>query len=255
MGLHEFSRVTLLSGLHPDAQACLKKIGFIAFLGVANRDLMSEENVSLILGKYEYPSHCLGLAHEHYKQDAAGTVKKVWTFAHLTMQEFTAAHWLSNNTWTKQCASIRYISHSRDNFSLFLMLVRFLCGILSDRSAAIISFMYRYLTPQPTQLIDMPLTVQFKVRNFLIPNCLTPNFEILSEHYFQLSAILYETNSNHITKQFVYYRQFLPDPIYFYLQQTVSPNEWICFLQSLQLLSHIQLIYIDTNFINAQPVL
>ena len=93
----------------------------------------------------------------------------------------------------------------------------------------------------------MPLTFQFKVRNFLIPNC-----EILSEHYFQLSAILYETNSNHITKQFAYYRQFLPDPIYFYLQQTVSPNEWICFLQSLQLLSHIQLIYIDTNFINAQ---
>ena len=43
-----------------------------------------------------------------------------------------------------------------------------------------------------------------------------------------------------------------PNPIYFYLQQTVSPNEWICFLQSLQLLSQIQLIYIDTKFINAK---
>ena len=67
-----------------------------------------------------------------------------------------------------------------------------------------------------------------------------------------MSAIFYETNSNHITKQFAYYRQFLPDPIYFYFEQTVSPNEWICFLQSLQLLSQIQLIYIDTKFINAK---
>ena len=163
MGLKEFSRVALLSDLHPDIQACLKRIGFIAFLGVANRDLMSEEKVPLTIGQDVYPSHCLGLAHEHYKKEAVGLIKKVWTFAHLTMQEFTAAHWLSNNTWTKQCASIRYISHSRDNFSLFRMLIRFLCGILSDRSAAVLSIMYRYLTPQPTQLIDMPLTFQFNV--------------------------------------------------------------------------------------------
>ena len=174
MGLQEFSRVALLSELHPDIQACLKRIGFIAFLGVANRDLMSEETVPLIMGKEEYPSHCLGLAHEHYKQEAVGLIKKVWTFAHLTMQEFTAAHWLSNNTWTKQCASIRYISHSHDNFSLFRMLVRFLCGILSDRSAAVLSIMYRYLTPQPIQMIDMPLTYQlFREMN------LTNSFHIL----------------------------------------------------------------------------
>ena len=247
MGLHAFSRVALLSDLHPDVQVCLERIGFIAFLGVANRDLMSDETVPLIVGKDEYPSNCLGLAHEHYKQEAVGLIKKVWTFAHLTMQEFAAAHWLSNNTWTKQCASIRYISHSRDNFSLFRMLVRFLCGILSDRSAAVLSIMYRYLTPQPTQLIDMPLTFHF----YSAP-ALSPNWKLFNECYFQMSAIFYETNSNHITKQFAYYRQFLPDPIYFYFQQTVSPNEWICFLQSLQLLSQIQLISIDTEFINAK---
>ena len=247
MGLHAFSRVALLSDLHPDVQVCLKRIGFIAFLGVANRDLMSDETVPLIVGKDEYPSNCLGLAHEQYKQEAVGLIKKVWTFAHLTMQEFAAAHWLSNNTWTKQCASIRYISHSRDNFSLFRMLVRFLCGILSDRSAAVLSIMYRYLTPQPTQLIDMPLTFQFD-----LSTALSPNWKLFNECYFQMSAIFYETNSNHITKQFAYYRQFLPDPIYFYFEQTVSPNEWICFLQSLQLLSQIQLISIDTEFINAK---
>ena len=98
MGLQEFSRVARLSDLHPDIHACLKRIEFIAFLGVANRDLMSEENVPLIMGQEEYPCHCLGLAHEHYKKEAVSLFKKVWTFAHLTMEEFTAAHWLSNKS-------------------------------------------------------------------------------------------------------------------------------------------------------------
>ena len=245
MGLQEFSRVALISELHNDIQECLKGIGFIAFLGVANRDLASEENVPLVMGQEEYPSNCLGLAHEHYKKEAVGLIKKVWTFAHLTMQEFTAAHWLSTSTWTEQCYSIRYISHSIENFSLFKMLVRFLCGILSNKSAAILSVMYRYLTPQSTQLNNMPMISQIETGGFLIDG-----WKVFTELYLQLTAILYETNSNSIINRFDYYRQFLPNPIYFYFEQTVSPNEWICFLQSLQLLSQIQLISIKTEFIN-----
>ena len=250
MGLQEFSRVSLISDLHTDIQECLKGVGLIAFLGVANRDLTSEENVPLIMRQEEYPSNCLGLAHEHYKKDDVGQIKKVWTFAHLTIQEFTAAHWLSNHTWTKQCYSIRYISHSSDNFSLFKMVVRFLCGILSDKSAAILSIMYRYLTPQPIQINNMPMTLQLSIKEYKSTNFLIMGWKVFTEFYLQLTAILYETNSNSVTNRFDYYRQFLPNPIYFYFTLTVSPNEWICFLQSLQLLYQIQLIYIQTKFIN-----
>ena len=142
------------------------------------------------MGQEEYLSNCLGLAHEHYKKEAVGLIKKVWTFAHLSMQEFTAAHSLSTSTWTEQCYSILYISHSSDSFSLFKMLVRFLCGILSHKSAATLSLMYRYLTPQPTQLNNMPMSYQLETGGFLIKG-----WKAFNEFYLQLTAILYETNS------------------------------------------------------------
>ena len=162
MGLKEFSRVAQISYLHEDILDCLYKIGFIAFLGVANRDLASEENVPLTIGQEEYACQCLGLAHEHYRKESIGLMKKVWTFVHLTMQEFVSALWLEHTTWTEQCYSVRYISNSMTNFSLFRMVVRFLCGLLSDKAAVILSIIYRYLTPQPIQLIDMPMIYQLK---------------------------------------------------------------------------------------------
>ena len=249
MGLQEFSRVSLISYLHTDIQKCLKRIGFIAFLGVANRDLASEENVPLIMGQEEYPNNCLGLAHEHYRKEAVGLIKKVWTFAHLTMQEFAAAHWLSNNTWTEQCHSIRYISISNDNFSLFKMLVRFLCGILSDKSAAILSIIYRYIIPQPIQLADMPVTYQMglkQLKNFT--DC--SGLDDLTQMYFFITSLLFETNSKSIPLWFEIFCQFLPLPLNLFITETVSPNEWFCFSQSLKFVSQIQLVHIYTDYIN-----
>ena len=246
MGLKEFSRVARISYLHEDILDCLYKIGFIAFLGVANRDLASEENVPLIMGQEEYACQCLGLAHEHYRKESIGLMKKVWTFVHLTMQEFVSALWLEHTTWTEQCYSVRYISNSMTNFSLFRMVVRFLCGLLSDKAAAVLSIIYRYLTPQPIQLIDMPMCYQLKYE----PLYHHQGWKEFTEIYFQLAAVVYETNSNSVPFWYSNFQQYFPEPIYLYIQSAVSPNEWICFIQSLKLVNKIQLIYIDTDNIN-----
>ena len=173
-------------------------------------------------------------------------MKKVWTFVHLTMQEFVSALWLEHTTWTEQCYSVRYISNSMTNFSLFRMLVRFLCGLLSDKAAAILSLIYRYLTLQPIQLIDMPMSYQLKYR----PLYHHQGWNEFTEIYFQLAAIVYETNSNSVPFWYSNFQQYFPDSIYLYIQSAVSPNEWICFIQSLKLVNKIQLIYIDTRNIN-----
>ena len=246
MGLKEFSRVAQISYLHEEILDCLYKIGFIAFLGVANRDLASEENVPLIMGQEEYACQCLGLAHEHYRKESIGLMKKVWTFVHLTMQEFVSALWLEHTTWTEQCYSVRYISNSMSNFFLFRMVVRFLCGLLSDKAAAVLSIIYRYLTPQPIQLIDMPMSYQLKYDDLYHLR----GWNEFTEIYFQLAAIVYETNSNSLPIWYSNFKQYFPDPIYLYIQSAVSPNEWICFIQSLKLVNKIQLIHILTNYIN-----
>ena len=246
MGLKEYSRVSTISNLHEDILTCLYKIGFIAFLGVANRDLASEEKVTLNLEQEEYTCQCLGLAHEHYRKESIGLMKQVWTFVHLTMQEFVSALYLEHTAWTEQCYSVRYISHSEANFSLFRMVVRFICGLLSDKAAALLSILYRYLTPQPIQLIDMPISYQL---NYL-PLYHHKGWIQFTEIYIQLAAIMFETNSDSIPLWFINFKQYFTIPVYFYIQDTISPNEWICFIQTLKLVCRIQLINIDTSHIN-----
>ena len=162
------------------------------------------------------------------------------------MQEFVSALWLEHTTWTEQCYSVRYISNSMTNFSLFRMVVRFLCGLLSDKAAAVLSIIYRYLTPQPIQLIDMPMCYQLKYE----PLYHHQGWKEFTEIYFQLAAVVYETNSNSVPFWYSNFQQYFPEPIYLYIQSAVSPNEWICFIQSLKLVNKIQLIYIDTDNIN-----
>ena len=251
MGLEELAEVTNIQLFHPCVKDCLHSIGLIALGGVYRRELTSTDKVSLTIDHVETESHCLGLAHEFHKREEVGVVTKVWGFAHLTMQEFTSAVFLRSTSWTDQCMSIRFVADSDEHFSIFRMVVRFLCGLITERSAAILTVLYRKLIPETIQELPMCHQLEYKQEDIF-------GFE-LKEHtgwyeftkkYFQLTPILFETNSKSITNCF---NQFLQNSICIYLNYKVlpvSPNEWVCFLQSLQLVKHIQVIHIDTNSIN-----
>ena len=248
MGLEELAEVTNIQLFHPCVKDCLHSIGQIALGGVYRRELTSTDKVSLTIDHVETESHCLGLAHEFHKREAVGVVTKVWGFAHLTMQEFTSAVYLRSTTWTDQCMSIRFVADSDEHFSIFRMVVRFLCGLITERSAAILTVLYRKLIHETIQ--DLPTYYQLgyeEARNQLKQYAGWYEF---TNKYFQLTPILFETNSKSITNCF---NQFLQISICIYLNDTVlpvSPNEWVCFLQSLQLVNHIQVIYIETDSVN-----
>ena len=245
MGLEELAEVSNIQLFHPCVKDCLHSIGLIALGGVYRRELTSTDKVSLTIDHVETESHCLGLAHEFHKREAVGVVTKVWGFAHLTMQEFTSAVFLRSTSWTDQCMSIRFVADSDEHFSIFRMVVRFLCGLITERSAAILTVLYTKLIPQTIQESPMYHQLEYKyaLREYA-------GWYEFTKKYFQLTPILFETNFKLITNCF---NEFLQNSICIYLDNTVlpvSPNEWVCFLQSLQLVKHTQVIFIDTNSVN-----
>ena len=246
MGLAAYAEATKISQLNEGIQRCLYKIGFYAHLGVANRELTSTETVPLIINRGEYTSHCLGLVHEHFIVESVGIIKQVWTFPHLTIQEFASALFLNSTSWTKQCYSVRYISHSTENFSLFKMVVRFLCGLLCNESAAILSILYRYLTPSPVAIDDLPMIYQLGFLQFTS----TTGWYEFTDLYLQLAVILFETSSLTIPKWFPYFTCFLPGTINLYIHTSISPNEWLCLLQSFDLIPKIEVLSVPTNYVN-----
>ena len=189
MGLAAHAEAIKISQLNEGIQRCLHKIGFHAYLGVANRELTSSETVPLGIDREERMN-------EHYMVESVGIIEQVWTFPHLTMQEFVSVLFLDSTRWTQQCYSVRYISHSTDNFSLFKMVVRFLCGLLSDESAAILSILYRYLTPSPRVMSDLPTNYQLGFDPFKTD---TGWFEF-TDLYLELTVILFEVSSITIPK-------------------------------------------------------
>ena len=160
--------------------------------------------------------------------------KKVWAFAHLTIQEFTAAIWQKSTPWTDQCLSVRYLAHSDENFLIFRMVLRFLCGLLSELSPRVLTILYKVFTPQV--ILDLPMYHQlgYDFRDFsILPYTGWTEF---TEKYILLNPILFETNLDSIINCI---KIFFPNSISIYLDrsiQRVSPNEWICFVQSLKLL-------------------
>ena len=71
------------------------------------------------------------------------------------MQELTSAVFLRSTSWTDQCMSIQFVADSDEHFSIFRMVLRYLCGLITETSAAILTVLYRKLIPQTIQELPM----------------------------------------------------------------------------------------------------
>ena len=76
-------------------------IGLEANQGIFERELTSDKNISITVDDKD--SKRLGLMQVHMKVARFGVRVKVWTFQHLTIQEYMAAVSICNNSWTNQC--------------------------------------------------------------------------------------------------------------------------------------------------------
>ena len=251
MGFEELTQVNEICELDSGVVECLHEIGYIAYQGVAMREMISDKKVPLQIGSVKMGSHCLGLVHEYVREEKMGHFTKVWSFAHLTIQEFIGAIWLRSTKWHDQCMSVRFIVHTNDVFSQFRMVVRFLCGLLSDQSMNVFYLLYKHVTPRPVPISQLPECFQLR---FEIEFFKYTDWNEFTERFLQLNAMLRESNSESIPKYFNACRRFLPRSFCLYIESAVTPNEWLCFLESLPLLNHIHLIYVDSKYVTPEQL-
>ena len=248
MGLKKLTRVERVAQFHPSVLECMSCIGKEAYEGIFHRELSCrEDDIAIRVDSSEYKTERLGLMHVQVKLLKLGHRVNVWTFAHLTLQEYMAAVYLSNKTWVMQCLMIRFIVSSEEVFAMYKMVVRFLCGLLSDRAACLIPIICRNIIPDTLPLIGMPMVHQLRY----ITNITDVSDWIESTQvYLLISTLIVETNSKLMKLFFLYIRDLLPERVFFIFNNSISPNEWHCFLLSLNFFCQIEILYIRINLIN-----
>ena len=246
MGLKDYTKVSHFHSFFPEIQECIEVIGEQAYIGIYDRDLVCKDDVTLCLGEKEFLCERLGLMQEHIVVDKLVGRVKVWVYAHLTLQEFVSAMWLSYQEWTEQCMITRYLVSSDELVFMFKMVIRFVCGILCDKAASMLSILCNKLFPHTIQNIPMffQQTCDFhKIFNLT-------NWKEFSRQFLELVSNIFE--SKPVSSLLNYVKQMLPAPLHFYFESAVPPNDRYTFLQSLPFLPHIQIIYIYTESISAE---
>ena len=85
MGLKEQSKIVIMSNFHPTIRDCINTIALEANQGIFERELTSENNISITIDDKVYDSERLGLMQVHLKVVKFGVRVKVWTFQHLAI--------------------------------------------------------------------------------------------------------------------------------------------------------------------------
>ena len=249
MGLKEHSKVCDLSKFHPGIQKCIRAIGKEANQGIFDRDLTSDKNIPLKIGDTKLSSERLGLMQAHVKVGRFGNRMKVWTFQHLTIQEFMAAVSICANSWTNQCLIFRYITSSVQYLSMYKMVIRFVSGILRQNAGRMTPILCRHTLPKPMSFSDVPIIYKLGYFFELINSS---GWKEFTQSFLLLCALISEINySDSISKHFAYFKEKFPEPTCLYFTHTVSPNEWHCFTQSLKYVHNFHVIFINSGFIKS----
>ena len=248
MGLKKLTRVDRVAQFHPSVQECMGCIGEEAYEGIFHRELSCrEEDITIRVDSSEYKTERLGLMQVQVKLLKLGHRVNVWTFAHLTLQEYIAAVYLSNKTWVMQCVMIRFIVISEEVFAMYKMVVRFLCGLLSDRAACLIPIICRNIIPDTMSLIGMPMKHQLR---YAVNITDVSDWIEFTQVYLLISTLIVETNSKLMKQFFLCFINLLPEHVFLIFANSISPNEWHCFLLSLNYLCQIEILFIQIIRIN-----
>ena len=251
MGLKRLTKIQHMSEFHPSILKCISRIADEAYEGIYHRELSSrEDDISIEIGANKYMTERLGLMQVYVKILKLRQRVNVWSFAHLTLQEYMAAVYLENKKWVQECIIMRYIVSSEEVFNMYKMVVRFICGLLVDRAACLITIICRNLTPDPMSLVDLPMLDQLYYNKAVVG---VSDWIPFSRLYLLMSTFLIETNSQFMGKFFKFFSDLFPEYLSFYFQDSVSPNEWHCFILSLKFIDkiQIQILCIDLSLISS----
>ena len=262
IGLKKLTRIDRVAQFHPSVLECIGCIGEEAYEGIYHRELNCREDIAIRVDSREYKTEILGLMQVQVKLLKLGHRVNVWTFAHFTLQEYMAAVYLCNKTWVMQFVMIRFIVSTEEVFAMYKMVVRFLCGLLSERAACLIPIICRNIIPYTMSLIGLPMVHQLGYDANVIGLSCWENF---TQIYLLISTLIVETYSKLMEKYFLCFIDQLPEHVYFTFKCYISPNEWLCFLTSLKYICQTEiicmsasivnpirfnLVYIDTKYIN-----
>ena len=248
MGLKKLTRVERVAQFHPSVLECIGCIGEEAYEGIFHRELSCwEDDIAIRVDSNEYKTERLGLMQVQVKLLKSGHRVNVWTFAHLTLQEYMAAVYLSHKTWVMQCVMIRFIVSTEEVFAIYKMVVRFICGLLSERAACLIPIICRNIIPDTMSLIGFPMVHQLGYIKNLIA---VSDWSQFTWIYLLISTKIIETNSKLMEEYFLYFINQLPENVSFYFNNSISPNDFHCFILSLNYFFQIKILYIETYLIN-----